>query len=171
MTIYTHTNNIKIRPMRMGDMQEVQEIDRISFSLPWPASAYDYELNKNPHSLLRVAEKRLSKMAKRVVGMIVVWQILDEAHIASLAVHPKYRNQGVASLLLSTTLEETILQGADLATLEVRALNFQAQRLYKSFKFEVVARRLRYYLDNGEDGLIMTVNNLDRNYLSWLETL
>ena len=40
--------------------------------------------------------------------MIVVWLILDEAHIATIAVHPDYRGQGIAQELLSTALEGAI---------------------------------------------------------------
>ena len=46
--------------------------------------------------------------------------------------------------------------GARRMTLEVRASNEAAQGLYRSFGFEVVGRRPRYYSDDGEDALIMT---------------
>jgi ribosomal-protein-alanine N-acetyltransferase len=139
--------------------------------LPWPASAYQYEINQNPLSLLWVAETRLRPGELKIVGMIVVWLIVDEAHIATLAVHPEHRSKGFARSLLTTALIESIHKGMRDATLEVRASNLVAQRLYQEFHFEIVGRRPRYYRDNNEDALIMTINNMNQTYLDWLESL
>jgi ribosomal-protein-alanine N-acetyltransferase len=65
-------------------------------------------------------------------------------------------------------MQEAIRLGARLATLEVREHNAAAQRLYQRFRFKIVGRRPRYYLDNQEDALIMTVDGLDEAYLDWL---
>lgn len=167
---------VNIRAMHQEDLAEVEEIDRISFSTPWPASAYDYELNENENSLLWVAEVELSGSERRVVGMIVTWLILDEAHIANIAVHPAYRNQGIARKLLAHALQDAIQHGAHLATLEVRQHNLPAQALYRRFGFEITGRRIRYYRDNNEDALIMTVSDLNckeqdgQIYLDWLKS-
>jgi ribosomal-protein-alanine N-acetyltransferase len=161
--------------MRLDDIDQVILIDRLSFSLPWPASAFRYELVNNPSSLLWVAEVDLGDATASVVGAVVVWMVLDEAHIATLAVHPDYRRRGISRQLLVTVLSQAIERGAALATLEVRANNLAAQALYKQFKFDIVGRRPRYYQDNFEDALIMTVDFSRRisskvSYLEWLET-
>jgi ribosomal-protein-alanine N-acetyltransferase len=52
----------------------------------------------------------------------------------------------------------------------VRVSNLAAQQLYRRFHFEIVGHRPRYYRDNNEDALIMTVNHLDHRYLEWLES-
>lgn len=159
---------IQIREMRSEDLEQVQRIDRISFTLPWPTSAYNYELH-NPMSLSWVAEIREEARIPRIVGMIVVWLIVDEAHIATLAVSPDFRRQGIGKVLLATALMEVIRKGMREATLEVRANNLAAQRLYQHFRFEIYGFRPRYYRDNSEDALIMTNKNLDTTYLDWLE--
>jgi ribosomal-protein-alanine N-acetyltransferase len=163
------TDRVVIRPMQLSDQAQVHTIDQHSFSMPWPASAYEYELNENPYSLLWVAESYPEGRGPIVVGIIVVWLILDEAHIASIAVHPDYRSQGIARMLLITALREAIQKGSQIATLEVRAQNLIAQSLYKRFKFEVVGKRVRYYRDNNEDALIMTLSGLGPKYLEWLD--
>jgi ribosomal-protein-alanine N-acetyltransferase len=96
--------------------------------------------------------------------------ILDEAHIATIAVHPDFRGQGTGGRLLATALAEAIRRRASLATLEVRAGNLAAQQLYHRFHFETAGIRPRYYRDNHEDALIMTVSGLDDSYLHWLES-
>ena len=159
-----------IRPMREDDLDAVQAIDRLSFSLPWPASAFRYELLENPHSFLRVAEIEDADGSHRVVGAVVVWMVLDEAHIATLAVHPDYRQRGIAQQLMVDALKEGFQRGAQLSTLEVRHQNIAAQKLYLRFGFEIVGYRPRYYQDNHEDALIMTLKELDQAYLTWLDS-
>lgn len=159
---------LHIRPMLPGDLAQVHAIDRQSFSLPWPESAYRYELLENKSSFLKVAEVGQPDGNRLVVGAAVVWMILDEAHIATIAVHPQYRGQGIARQMMVEIMQEAIRLGARLATLEVREHNAAAQRLYQRFRFKIVGRRPRYYLDNQEDALIMTVDGLDEAYLDWL---
>ena len=161
--------DILLRRMQEADLEQVQAIDRLSFSLPWPAKAYRFELTQNPNSVQWVAESLLPDQPGRVLGMIVIWHILDEAHIATLAVHPEARGRGIARGLLAIALIEAIQRGASLATLEVRAGNQAAQKLYNRFGFKIVGQRPHYYKDNNEDALIMTRDNLGPDTLQWLE--
>lgn len=167
----TEQEDILIRPMRQEDLAQVRAIDRLSFSLPWPEQAYSYELLENPAARLWVAEAELPDGQRLIVGMIVVWLVLDEAHIATLAVHPEFRRRGIAKRLLVTALRSTVHEGARQAMLEVRASNHIAQNLYRQFGFVVVGRRPRYYLDNNEDAILMTLHRMDATYLQWLEAL
>lgn len=152
-----------IRPMRVDDLPQVQAIDEISFSSPWPKNAYHYELIKNPNGYSWIAEAD-----SKIVGIIVYWLIIDEAHIATIAVHPNYRGLGISKNLVLTGLSALIPKGAISATLEVRAGNLIAQNLYHYFGFREVGLRKRYYKDTHEDGLIMTLEPLNTKYLTWL---
>jgi ribosomal-protein-alanine N-acetyltransferase len=165
-----------IRPMRVDDLEQVQSIDQISFSMPWPENAYRFELLENSRAMSWVAEIGAepngltdeSPFKPLVVGVIVVWLIVDEVHIATLAVHPDYRGLGVGRQLVAEALQYGVQNGAVMATLEVRAHNMSAQALYRYFGFKVVGRRLRYYKDNNEDAILMTVSDLGLEYLNWL---
>lgn len=173
MSLLSTSMTLIIRSMRLDDLPVVHEVDRISFSMPWPESAYRYELLENPLSMLWVAEALPFEGEPRVVGSIVVWLIVDEAHIATLSIHPDYRNQGIAKELLATALATAVRRGFVKALLEVRAHNYAAQNLYRKFGFEIVGRRPRYYHDNKEDALLMTLdflaqNRSDQTYLDWL---
>jgi ribosomal-protein-alanine N-acetyltransferase len=110
--------------------------------------------------MLWVAEEHSQDNGSKVIGMIDVWLILDEAHIATLAIHPDYRGEGIAANMLQKVLFEAFNSGARRAMLEVRASNQIAQSLYKGFGFEIVTRRRRYYRDNNEDALLMNLDNL-----------
>lgn len=148
------------RPMILSDVERVHEIDLLSFSLPWSERSYRFELTENRNSLAWVAEAAASSSRPVVVGMIVIWVILDEAHIATLAAHPDYRGHGVGRCLLAHGLLAAYQRGARLAYLEVRRSNQAARILYERFGFEVVGERPRYYKDNNEDALLMTLDHL-----------
>lgn len=147
--------NVNIRKMNLEDMEQVVAIDRMSFSLPWPERSFRYELTDNPASRCWVAETD-----GKLIGMIVVWLIVDEAHVAALATHPDYRRQGIARQLLSHALLHLKNEGAQSSFLEVRQSNIAAQEMYRKFGYEKAGVRQRYYRDNDEDALLMTLESL-----------
>jgi ribosomal-protein-alanine N-acetyltransferase len=147
-----------MRKMTMDDLPAVMEIDRLSFSTPWSPRSFDYELNDNPASCLRVAEVRTS--APGIAGFAGFWMLIDEAHISTLAVHPDLRGRGIGGVLLRDVIEQAIGLQASLVTLEVRESNQVGIHLYRNHGFEVVGRRVRYYKDNQEDAILMTLTDL-----------
>jgi ribosomal-protein-alanine N-acetyltransferase len=142
--------NIVVRPMTAADLPAVVELDTLSFSTAWPDKAFEMELaNENARCWVAEADGQ-------VAGALVIWSVLDEAHIATIAVHPNFRRQGVGRQLLNAAMQAAYREGARIYHLEVRAGNFVAQRMYAEFGFEVVGRRPKYYKDTGEDALLMT---------------
>jgi ribosomal-protein-alanine N-acetyltransferase len=155
--------------MKLEDVPRVHEIDVLSFPLPWPEKSYLFELTENPSTLALVAEILSSEARLVVIGMAVVWIVVDEAHIATIAIHPNFRGNGYGKKLLAETLRQSIQRGAALATLEVRENNRIAQRMYMNYGFKTVGKRPQYYKDNNEDAIIMTVNSMGPAYLTWLD--
>jgi ribosomal-protein-alanine N-acetyltransferase len=155
--------NLYIRKMTLDDLPVVVELDRMSFSLPWPERSFRFELNDNASSRCWVAE-----MDGRVVGMLVGWLFVDELHVATIATHPEYRRQGIAQKLLAYTLQSAMREGAESSFLEVRAGNIAAQEMYRKFGYEEVGRRKRYYKDNDEDAILMNVEKISAGRLSEL---
>ena len=92
----------------------------------------------------------------QILGYGGFWLFLDEAHICTLAVHPDWQGRGLGALLLTSLIEHAIELDAAIVTLEVRASNLMAQKLYRRYGFAQVGLRKRYYSDNSEDALIMT---------------
>jgi ribosomal-protein-alanine N-acetyltransferase len=162
--------------MTLEDIDAVHAIDQLSFSLPWPRRSYQFELLENPASRLWVAEVerppaggQVSNPPTAIIGMAVVWLIVDEAHIATIAVHPDFRSRGIGRQLLAVVLSDCFEHGARLATLEVRAGNQIAQQMYHKFGFRAIGRRAHYYHDNNEDAVIMTLSDMNDQYLEWLK--
>ena len=152
--------NFTIRKMTVDDISVVVDLDQKSFSLPWPERSFRFELTDNPAARCWVAE-----LDGKVVAMIVVWLIVDEAHVATLATHPEYRRQGIGRRLLAYALSQMMQDGARSSFLEVRASNLPAQEMYRKFGYEATGRRRHYYRDNDEDAILMNLSSLNTDRL------
>jgi [ribosomal protein S18]-alanine N-acetyltransferase len=158
---------ISIRKLEMADIDRVCEIDQISFSLPWPRSSFIFEVN-NPAARAWVAELQASKKGHQIVGMIVTWLIVDELHIATLATDTAYRQQKIALRLMVHSLCSAAQEGALKSLLEVRRSNQAALTLYRKLGYVEDGVRLRYYQDNHEDALLMSLQKIDSSLLKSL---
>jgi [ribosomal protein S18]-alanine N-acetyltransferase len=142
---------VEIAAMELADIGAIREIERLSFQTPWPSYAFEQELTSN-----RLARYVVARAGTAVVGFGGLWLMVDEAHITTFAVHPEWRRQGIGRRLLVALVESAMALGAARMTLEVRAGNVDAQRLYAQLGFEEAGRRVAYYTDDGEDAMIMT---------------
>ena len=131
------------------DIDEILEISSLSFSICWSKNSYIQELT-NP-----VAKYLVAKIDNKVVGFLGTWIVLDESHITNIAIHPNYRNQGIASKLLEELLNYCKNQGCIAYTLEVRSSNKAAKALYEKYNFKQDGVRKGYYENNKEDAVIM----------------
>lgn len=147
--------NVVIRAMIVEDLEQVVAIDQASFSLPWPARSFHFELNDNQAARCWVAEQD-----GQVAAMLVGWLIVDELHVATLATRPEFRGQGIGTQILSHALRAAKEEGAIKAFLEVRESNKTAQKIYHEFGFVEDGRRKGYYKDNGEDAVLMSLDHL-----------
>ena len=142
--------------MTFDDLPAVHMIERASFSVPWPPDAYRSELTTN-----RLASYVVARVDDAVVGFAGLWVMVDEAHVTTFAVDPRWRRRGIGEHLLLALLDLAVARRAREATLEVRLSNLPARRLYEKYGFKPVGIRPRYYSDNGEDALIMTTDALE----------
>jgi len=150
-------------PMTPADLDEIMPLERRCFKDPWTRHMYLSDLTGNPlatYLVLRAPpEMTAPGMEQTTVPPLLAyggfWLLLDEAHIATIATHPKWRGRGLGLWLMLALLDVAMGRGAGLSTLEVRAGNALARRLYEKLGFEEVGERRNYYRD-GEDALIMT---------------
>ena len=113
----------------------------------------------NENALYLVAETKDTKM---IVGMCGVLKILDEGDISNVAVHPDYRRKSIAKQMMEELLSRGQKFGIDAFTLEVRAGNEAAVKLYEYFGFKTEGLRKRFYDKPVEDALIMWKRKEDR---------
>lgn len=133
------------------DLDGVLEVESESFTNPWTREMYTWELQNR--SVCHIFVVRTADCA--VAGFCAFWLVLDEIHINNVAVRPRYRGGGMGSALLHRVLAEARQLGAHRATLEVRASNAAARRLYERLGFYVAATRRNYYTNPVEDALIL----------------
>ena len=148
--------NYEIRKMTLDDLEQVVAIDQVSFSLPWPPRSFQFELTDNEASRCWVTD-----LDGRVIAVLVGWFIVDELHIATIATHPEFRGQGIGRQLLLHVLGSAKEEGAIRAFLEVRESNLIALKMYRDFGFVEDGRRVKYYKDNSEDAILMSLDHLD----------
>lgn len=156
-------------------LPSVLALDQQCFGGFWSEAGYRRELaSPNSHFTVLIqinnpAESKLqapqSAVSQPVIGIGCFWMILEEAHITLMGVAPPYQGQGLGRLLLWDLLSKAHQRRLERATLEVRASNQSALKLYKRFKFQTVGRRRHYYPD-GEDALVLWRGGLHQDAFS-----
>ncbi len=141
---------MEIVPLSQKLVPEVAEIERLCFSEPWSEQAYSEAVEKDDYVYL-VAKNAQGK----AVGMCGLIIGPFEAEVMNVAVHPDYRGQGIANLLLEAILQAGDKAGITAYTLEMRAGNHVAKRLYEKFGFVGEGIRPNFYRKPTEDALIM----------------
>jgi len=144
--------HVRIVPMNADHLDEVAELERICFSVPWSRNMLAEELDNLLSAFLVALDDN-----DKVVGYAGVQIILDEGYITNVAVRPECRRQGIAAKLLQVFLDFAKANQLAFLTLEVRASNYDAIALYGSRGFRSVGRRKNYYEHPKEDAIIMTL--------------
>lgn len=133
------------------DLDGVLDVESESFTNPWTREMYAWELQNRSVCHIYVVRTHDCPVA----GFCAFWLVFDEIHINNVAVRPRFRGHGIGTALLHHVLAEARQLGARRATLEVRASNEAARRLYERLGFYVAATRRNYYTKPVEDALIL----------------
>ena len=145
--------DIEYRLARCGDKDGVYFVEASCFRVPWSLEAIEFDLCNKPEAVYVVA-----LAGGHVIGFTGMHVLIDEGHVMNMAVLEEYRRQGVGQKLMET-LFELAPRVVGSYTLEVRASNRAAIRLYKRLGFYGVGFRRGYYTNPVEDALIMWRKN------------
>ncbi|MBX5483910.1 MAG: ribosomal protein S18-alanine N-acetyltransferase [Myxococcaceae bacterium] len=143
--------------MHPRDLDEVLELQRRAFAHPWSPELFKREMTHDWSTIL-LAEDVGPDGRPRILGFLIYWLVHDELHILNLATDPAHRRRGVARALLEKTLADGRAHRCSMATLEVRRSNEPALALYRAFSFRAVGVRPNYYVDEGEDAIVMVAD-------------
>lgn len=169
--------------MHPDDIAQVIAIEKRSFSTPWSPRTYAYEISEseNSHmvvlSSIRVDRPRVttgmlrllralgypSDLRTSILAYGGLWQLVEEAHISTIATHPEQRRKRYGEVVLAAMMMRSVILDASYMALEVRVSNAAAQALYRKYGFEVHGTKFRYYLDDLEDAYDMRINLTDSN--------
>ncbi|OCS88955.1 ribosomal protein S18-alanine N-acetyltransferase [Caryophanon latum] len=144
---------ITYRQMTLADVPAVHDIEVATFPTPWSLDSFYYEMNENEYAHYIVAEHE-----GEIVGFCGLWNVIDAAQITNVAVTTSLRGQRIGETLMREAMRIAKEAGMDVMSLEVRVTNTVAQNLYKKLGFQEGGLRKKYYVDNGEDALVMWVN-------------
>ena len=133
------------------DLDGVLFVESESFTNPWTRDMYAWELQNR--SVCHILVVRTPE--RPVVGFCAFWLVVDEIHINNVAILPDLRGQGIGTTLMNRVFDEATRLGARRATLEVRASNEGARRLYERLGFYVAGTRRHYYTNPVEDALVL----------------
>src|SRR3981081_682859 len=128
---------VVIDDMTLDDIDAVQEVERSSFPVPWPPRPCRHELPQT-----RNARYIVARSGRQIVGYAGLWLMVDEAHITTFAVHPDHRRLRIGERLLQRVFAIAVVMNAEWLTLEVRASNLAAQKLYEKYGFRRAGGRL-----------------------------
>ena len=138
-----------ITKMLQFNVPQIAELEKLCFNDPWSENSIASELdNRLSCWLVAIADDK-------IVGYVGSQTVLGETDMMNIAIHPDYRNQGIATELISALIEALNERGSHSLMLEVRASNEPAKSLYLKMGFDVVGVRKNYYRNPREDALIL----------------
>lgn len=143
--------------VRLGDANDVQlmvDVEHAAAIHPWSLTQFLASSLRDKDHFLVLEDS----CAARLVGFCVFQQVLDEATLLNIAVHPDWQGKGQGAQLMAYLLRELPALGVVRCLLEVRRSNLSGTSLYRRFGFVEDGVRSQYYpTPNGrEDALLMS---------------
>ncbi len=136
-----------------NDLKEAYELELLCHPIPWSKETF-FSNQGERYLNLKIT------VNNKIVGFCICQQVIDEATLFNIAIHPKYRKQGLAKALLNRLMDELMAMSNTISTLwlEVRESNRPAIDLYHSIGFNQITIRKNYYptaSGDQEDAIIM----------------
>jgi ribosomal-protein-alanine N-acetyltransferase len=160
---------LQLRLATRDDLAAIWEIERASFSTPWPPEYLEQQLGEGFVVLERAGRlvgyavigaklpTFFSRLEQRTRALLSGGLQLEPplvAHILNIAVAPALRRQGLGRYLVQYALNYARRLGAARIELEVRTDNSTAIALYQRFGFHIQEIVPKYYSD-GADAYLM----------------
>ena len=143
---------VELVPMRRRHVRQVMRIEAQVYPRPWSSALFLQEIVRRSDRVYLVA-----RFDSTVVGYGGLITSGREAHITTIAVDPEYHRLHIGTKLMLGLMDAAISRGAHSVSLEVRRSNYGAQKMYELFGFRPVGLRPGYYVETGEDAIVMFV--------------
>ena len=140
----------RIVTMHFRHVPRIAALEAANFSAPWDEASIRAEL-ENPLALWLAAEGQDGT----VLAYLGSQSCFEDADVLNVCVAPEARRRGVAEALMLELERRLIPKGVEKITLEVRASNEPALRLYEKLGYTRVGLRKGYYEKPREDALIL----------------
>ncbi len=136
--------------MREEDLDEVEAIEKASFSIPWSRNSIKDAMN-TPDNVYIVCEED-----GHIAGYCGMWTVLGEGNIVNVAVGEAYRRRGIGREMMDSLIERGLEKQVEIFFLEVRQSNEAAKHLYESAGFKNIGLRKNFYEKPCEDACVMS---------------
>jgi [ribosomal protein S18]-alanine N-acetyltransferase len=147
---------VHLTPMRRRHLRGVLRIEEQAYPRPWSHTLFLSEL-----ALRSTRSYVVAKVGRDVVGYAGLMLSMEDGHVTTIAVDPKWHRHQIGTRLMLALAREALEREARNLTLEVRLSNKGAQFLYRRFGFAPVGVRKNYYPETNEDALVMWVHGID----------
>ncbi len=121
---------MQMRWMIKRDMEEVEQIERLSFSQPWNSDDFIAALRRR-----NVVGQVLEVDEELIVGFVIYELHKHSLRIVNIAVHPDDRRVGAARRMVKRLTEKLNCSNRSLVSVEIRETNLAAQLFFKSAGF------------------------------------
>lgn len=142
-------SKLVVRLMSDEDAVYLAKIEEETFSMPWKVSDF---LEMNAHDEVKYLVAELDGV---IIGGCGIRNIVGDGEITNVVIHKDFRGKGYAYEMLCNLLDEGRKMGISDFTLEVRASNIPAIKLYEKLGFESAGIRPGFYEKPKEDANIM----------------
>ena len=143
--------HFEIADVSLEHIAEINELEKLCFSLPWSRQALISQLPDDMHMFIAAIGDD-----GQVLGYVGMMYVLDEGYISNVAVSPEHRRLGIADALINAMIDRANEKDLSFVTLEVRKSNVPAIELYIKNGFSEVGLRKNYYTKPTEDAILMT---------------
>ena len=154
-----------LRWLTLNDMPDVAAFEALCFPSFWSAKQFSSAWHEDWFAAYG------SFSSDSLVAYITLSVLDGELEVLNIAVHPRYRGQGLSRPLMGYALADTFegghlvrrgreKKGWNRGFLEVRPSNAPAIALYTSLGFRKAGLRKHYYAD-GEDAAVLTLDCQD----------
>jgi ribosomal-protein-alanine N-acetyltransferase len=147
---------VRIVALRRRHLRSVVQIEEANYPRPWSSTVFLSELAQR-----RSRRYTVATIGPLVVGYCGLMIVAEDGHITTLTVDPAWHRRSIGTVLLLDQARAAPPLGVRHLTLEVRASNAAAQRLYRRFGFAPVGVRRNYYPETGEDAIVMWARDID----------
>ncbi len=130
--------NLSLRPMQIGDLDAIMQIEPSIYSHPWTRGNFSDSLNSG-YSAWILEDK------DEMIGYALMMMVMDEAHLLNLSIAKAHQKKGLGRYLLEHMLKIAKNHKAANMFLEVRPSNISAIALYENIGFCEMAVRRGYY--------------------------
>jgi len=147
---------IRLRDAVEGDLPLIHLIEEKVYPAPWTLNFFRIIFHMNEDLFIVALDDE--RIIGYTVGEIETLGRKESpkkaGHVLNIAVRGEYQGKGVGTILLDEVEKRFRTKGANIAYLEVRESNENAQKIYRHRGYQYVRTSENYYGD--EDGYIMT---------------